>query len=174
MLNLNKKIIEKKLDIKLKEGTSLGVDTASRTGWALINVGKKDVNIDYGFIEIHTKDLYIKYNQMIKIFKGIISDNKIGSIVIEDTFFGTNVHVLKLLSRIGMIVYVLSYLKPIDNIKFLSPVTARKNVSLKGNKKKSIVQEEFINKIDIDIKDIDIIDAIILGINGVIEHESLL
>jgi len=148
---------------------SLGVDTASRTGWAITDSHNDLITIDYKWIDIKTTDNNFKFNRMISIFSDIFKNYLPNIVIIEDTFLRFNVNVVKLLSRLGMIVYTCAYLSPVFCEKhFLGPSSARKNLGLKGNAKKEKVHEEFKEKFNIELEDPDIIDAIILSMNGII------
>lgn len=146
--------------------TCLGVDTASRTGWAKIVTTSKEVKIDYGFIDIDSKDRNFKFNQMIEIFPSLIKG--CDKVVIEDVFLKFNVMVHSFLSRIGMIVYVICHQQGIKEKGFIWATTARKNIGIKGNAKKEEIHREFIEKFDIKIDDPDIMDAVILALTGII------
>ena len=64
------KTLESRLNIKIKHNIKvLGIDTAPRrTGWCLLTVGDKVIEIDYGFIEVKSKNRYVTYNELINIF----------------------------------------------------------------------------------------------------------
>jgi len=170
MITIKIKELEKKLDKKIIRNIKvLGVDTASRTGWAKATVDDKEVKIDYGFIDIESKDKLVKFNFMIEAFPDLVKGND--KIVIEDVFMKFNVMVHSMLSRIGMIVYVLAHQMKINEKYFIWATTARKNIGLKGNVKKDVLHKEFTSKFGIKINDEDITDAIILVLSGIIEKE---
>lgn len=178
MIELDRKNLEKKLCFKLKNNiTVLGLDPASRTGWCLISATDNKIKIDYGFLDIDSKDVYFKYDRMIEVFKQYIDnldskkDNKL--VVIEDVFFGRNINTLKMLARIGMIIYVLATLKGIPKYYILA-TQARCKLKLKGVAKKKEVQEQFLSKVNLELDDNDIVDAIVLALNGLIEEDTLL
>jgi len=163
------KEVEKKLKIKIKKNINvLGIDTASRTGWATIKTNSKNLEIDYGYIDVRKlKSLNEKYDAMINSFGSLIKPKQ-NKVVIEDTFFGPNVYTLKLLSRIGMIVYVLARLKKIKNVFFINASSARSRLNFNSRAKKEEIHKEFRRRIKIKILDKDIMDAIILALNGVL------
>jgi hypothetical protein len=74
-----------------------------------------------------------------------------------------------MLSRLGAFAYSSAYLNKIPDIKFILATSARKYLGLKGNAKKKIIQKEFIKRLKLGIKDEDIVDAMILALNGVLE-----
>ena len=167
MITIKTKVLEKKLGKPIKVNiTVLGVDTASRTGWCKIVTTDKEVKIDYGFIDIDSKDRNFKFNQMIDIFPSLIKG--CDKVIIEDVFMKFNVMVHSFLSRIGMIVYVICHQQGIKDKDFVWATTARKKVGLKGNAKKEAIHKEFIEKFGIEIDDEDIMDSIILALNGII------
>lgn len=169
--------LEKKLGKKLKRNfTCLGIDTASRSGWAIFQTKDKDATLDFGVISIETKDFYYKYDHLIQLFGDLITrieeeEEKI--VIIEDVFFGKNINTLKILSRIGMIVYVLCFLKHVNKI-YLLATQARMRLGFKGNQKKEIIHAEFLKKTQLPIEDIDVVDAVLLAIVGAVETEVIL
>ena len=166
MINIKIQNLEKKLGKLIKRNiTVLGIDTASRTGWVKITVNSK-VKIDYGFIDITSKDRYFKFNQMIEIFPDLIKG--CDKVIIEDVYLKFNVMIHAMLSRIGMIVYVLAHQLGIKEKEFMWASTARKNLGLKGNAKKEEMHKEFKEKYNINIEDEDIMDALILAMNGIL------
>lgn len=172
MLILRTRKIEKALNIKIIPFlTCMGVDTASRTGWCRLSTDPDNIRLDYGFISIKTPDKYFKYNQYIEIFKDMLLESDI--LIIEESFYGRNVKVFQMLSRLGGFVYALAHLNGVKEKRFLLATSARKNIGLKGNLKKEIIQKIFCEKIDLEIEDNDIIDSIILALNGVIERKEI-
>ena len=171
------KKLEKILNRKvIKDTCVLGIDTASRTGWAEIKTTKKTVTINYGVVHLDTKDIYYKYDKLIEIFQNMIT-NQYKKVIIEDTHLkrykdkdGTwkaNVWMLKLLSRIGMIPYIFATLNSIDKI-FLTPSGARSILGIKGNVKKEEVHKWLNTVLGLKIEDKDASDAIVLALNGII------
>jgi len=146
--------------------TSLGVDTASRTGWCKLVTTKDNVQLDYGFIDIETTDKYYKYNKFIELFSTMVNTDKL---VIEESFFGQNAKTFQMLSRLGGFVYAIAHIHGQTDKRFLLATSARKYLGLKGNAKKEIIQEEFKKRLSLDLTDDDIIDAIILALNGVLK-----
>ncbi len=177
MLKLKISDLEKKLGKKLKRNfTCLGFDTASRTGWSIFQTKDKDCTLDFGVVNIQTKDFYYKYDNMIQIFGDLLIKlvgQKDRIVIIEDVFFGKNINTLKILSRIGMIVYVLCFIRDIPKIYMLA-TQARMKLGFKGNQKKEIIHKEFLERLSFDIEDIDVVDAVILSIAGAIEIEEIL
>jgi len=146
--------------------TCLGVDTASRTGWCKVTPTKDRVEFDYGFVDLKSKDKYFKYDQFIEIFNTFVKADKV---VIEESFMSRNVKTFQMLSRLGGFVYVLAKLHGVKDVRFLLATSARKFLDMKGNAKKQIIQEEFKKRLSLKLNDEDIIDAMVLALNGVME-----
>jgi len=177
MIKLDRKKIEESLGKKLENSViSYGIDTASRAGWASITTDKDNVYIDCGFIDIISKDLYFKYNQLIKAFTSLfkVNEPKNYKLVIEDTYFGKNVNVLKMISRMGMIVYICGKQAGIEDIQFVYPTTSRKHIGIKGTLKKVEVHKELSKLLGISLPDPDIADAIVLALVGITKENKLL
>jgi len=173
MLKISNKKLEKAFNKRIKKSVvCLGVDTASRTGWCKAVANDKECTFDYGFINVNSKDKYFKYSQYIEILDGIISKDE--DLIIEETFCGINIKSFQLLSRLGGFVYAVAHLKGVQHKKFILATTARKFLGFKGNAKKEIIQKQFIKKLGIEIDDEDVIDAIILALNGILEERTLL
>jgi Holliday junction resolvasome RuvABC endonuclease subunit len=175
MIEMKLSSVEKRLGKRLHDDTScVGLDTASRSGWCKIVTDRKNdkIYLDYGYIKVDTKDMYFKLDELIKIFQQLISTWNC-KIVIEDVFFGRNVNTLKVLTRIGTICYTLARLKA-HHTEFIMAVSARAKLGLKTNVKKEVVHKQFTELLKIDIKDIDIIDAIVLALGGLLQPEGLM
>jgi len=173
---IDKEKVEKALGKKLQTNIiSVGVDTASRAGICTGYVKSDKLYLDTQFIHINSKDLYFKYNQLIKSFTALLTVDKPENyiLIIEDTYFGKNVEVLKMISRMGMIVYMCGKLAGIENIKFIYPTSSRKALGIKGTLKKAEVHKELAKIIDIQIDDPDIADAVILCLNGLLRNQQL-
>jgi len=173
MIILKIKELEKRLNKSIKHNVKcLGVDTASKTGWALITTDNSEVMIDYGTLNIKSSNNYHKYNYLIKFFDNLIYNNlnKNSIIVIEDTFFHFNPKMFAFISRIGMIVYTIAEICNIKNKYFITAAQARKNLGFKGTAKKEEIHRQFRNSLYINIKDKDVVDAIILALNGIIKE----
>lgn len=170
MITIKTKDLEKKLGLKIyREAKAVGIDTASRSGWCKIECHDGETTIDYGFVNVKSKDVYFKYDEIIKIFQKLL-DSWQCSVVVEDVYFGRSASTLKMLARIGMIVYVLSRLGGWP-VRFLLPSTARAGVGFNGTAKKDFVHAQIRDRLGIDFKDVDVIDAFVLALNGVVNKE---
>jgi len=145
----------------------LGVDTASRTGWCRAITDPDKIELDYGFISVHTTEQHHKYDQYINAFDSIINEGDI--VIIEESFYGKNVKTFQLLSRLGAFIYMLAHQKRIEDKKFMLATTARRILGFKGNLKKEIFQKEFIERVKLNTDDNDIVDAIALAFCGILE-----
>jgi len=176
MLKLPINTIEKAFNISIKSDyTVIGVDTASRTGICLAKSIGKHIILDYSFLDMSSKNKYHKYNTLIEYMNSNFNASAIDCVVIEETFFSRNAKAFQFLSRIGGMVYTVFYLKQVKDKQFISAVQARKTLGLPSIKKKEVVHKEFHKLIpNIKITDVDIIDAIILAINGLINKQGLL
>ena len=176
MIKIPIKVIEDNMSVKvLKNRTSLGVDTASRTGICLAKSNNKEIILDYSFLDMTSKNKYHKYNTLIDHMEKFFNNNSIDVVVVEETFFSTNAKVFQFLSRIGGMVYTLAHIIGIKEKVFISATSSRKALGLPCNKKKVVVHAAFHDAVpNVKIEDIDIIDAIILAINGLIEPDSLI
>lgn len=178
MLKLSIKTFEKKLGFKLKNNViCLGLDCATRTGYCLVETNNKNINIDWGYIEVKSPNVYIKLDQMYKLFQDLLvktmhnDSKKKKLVIIEDVFFSKNVHVIRLLARIGMICYCICYDLGLSK-EFLMASHARKNLNFPGNVKKDILHKQIDKKLKLGIKDVDCMDALVLALNGIISERK--
>ena len=158
----------------MKQGVSvLGFDTASRTGWAKIETTATQAHVEWSFVDIDSRDLIYKYTQYAKIFHSLIN-NKIQKVIIEETYFGRNLKVFQMLSRLGGIVFGIAVMQGVQEKQFISAIQARKYLGFKCNVKKEVVHAEFHERLKkVKVDDIDAIDAIILALCGIFEEERI-
>ena len=175
MIKIPINTIESKLPYVIKKNCcSVGVDTASRTGLCIARTTKTDISLDYSFLDMQSKNKYHKYNTLINHINNYLKNEKVDILVIEETFFGMNANVFQFLSRIGGMVYTVAHLLNIKEKVFITATQSRKALQLPCNKKKDVVHEAFHVLIpEVKITDIDIIDAVILALNGLILPQSL-
>lgn len=167
LLSMLIKEFEKKIGKVLKKNCFvLGLDTATKTGWTVLKTTKKKIYFTHGTFKVDTKDTNFKYNEIIDIFQKLIQPKQ--QVVIEDTFYRFNPAMFRMISRIGAIAYTIAHLKGCE-VSYIFATTARKNLGLKGNGKKEEVQAEFLRMTNIKEIDNDIIDSIILALNGALE-----
>jgi len=166
MLTLTKKTLEQRLHLKLRKDdtVSLGLDCATRTGWCVAKTIGKYVEFDYGFIDLTILEHDLRYERFIDAISSLVQ-SRIDLVVVEDCFFGHNVHTLKLLARLGVVAFTLAYQRHIPRT-FLSAAQARKRLGFKGTEKKKLVQQAFLSRMEITLDDNDIVDAMILSLCG--------
>ena len=171
--------VEKAFGIRIKRDfQALGVDTASRTGWCIAKTDKKHISLNVSFVDTGgSKDPDFRYKRLIETFSHLINDYikpKEDCVVIEDTFMHMkfmNPKSFSLISRIGMIVYVLAELKGVENKYFILASQARMKLKLKGTAKKEEIHKELLKRLKLKLDDIDILDAIILAIGGLVADQ---
>lgn len=179
MIKIKVEKAEEGLGVTLnKQIKSIGVDTASRAGICTSWVDKGILHLDTEFVHVDSSDLYFKYNQLLKTFRSLFSkcakDPVKYKLVIEDTFLKFNVKVLKMLTRLGMIVYICGHDAGIEDIKIITPKASRALIGLDGKLKKEAVHKELSKKLGIEITDGDIGDSIVLSLCGLVEPERSL
>jgi len=171
MIVIKNKKLEKAFNKRIIPGiTCLGIDAASRTGWCKIETDLNHIKLDYAFIDIKSKDRIFKYNQYLQIFN---SFPLVDRVIIEESYYSRNVKGFQMLSRLSGIIYAVLRLRKVEDISFILASTARKNLGLKGTRKKEIVHKEFSEKLETKLKDPDVIDAFILALNGILEDYTL-
>jgi len=186
------KEIEKKLGFKLKRNIlSLGVDTASTTGLAILETDKKTLRIKTSTFKLpvikKTEELSDKFVEKLEFMLRTIRDFKKKEftkkkanqtiLVLENSFMGVNVVTFGLLRMLAGIVFA-EFFDNFEQIKIIFPMSARKNVGFKSQLKRGVKREEkkkeivnFINAIfDTQIKDDNQVDALILALNGLKEE----
>jgi Holliday junction resolvasome RuvABC endonuclease subunit len=169
MITLNINDIQEKLKKSLKRNYKvLGLDIASRTGWAVIKTDKENLTLDYGFISVQSKDELQKFDEYIKQFSELIKSNY--KVVIEDCYFKF-VSALKLLAKLEGIAYTICRINEVkEQPMFIGPSSARKLVGCKGNAKKPEVHQWIRDSLGIILDDEDASDAVILAFCGVINE----
>jgi len=191
-MNIKIKDIEKKLGFKLKRNTlSLGVDTASTTGLAILETDNLRLRIETSTFKLptvkKTDELSDKFVEKLEFMLRSIRDFKKNNLkkkasntvlVLENSFMGINVVTFGLLRMLAGIVFS-ELFDNFEQIKIIFPMTARKEVGFKSQLKRGAKREEkkkeiinFINAIfDTQIKDDNQVDALILALNGLKEEK---
>jgi len=162
----------------IKLGWYVGLDLASKSGFAVVHVTKKGVElVNYTSVSIPTgipelEKLHFidcALDSFLKGTKKIPLDTAIYTI--EDCFLGKwNPKTFKLLARLeGYIIHSLLMSTHGENIKLIYPSQARKMVGLAGNAKKDMVVD-FVNTLTNTtlFKPVhhNIADAIVLALAG--------
>ena len=190
-MNFKIKDIENKLGFKLKKDTySIGVDTASTTGLAILETDKKCLKIRTSIFklpEVKKEDeLSDKFVEKLESMLRNIRDFKhkeFGKkkanntiLVLENSFLSFNPVTFGLLRMLCGIIFA-ELFDNFEQIKIIFPLSARKNVGFKselkkGTKSKDKKQEiiNFVNNIfGTEETDDNITDAVILALNGLKE-----
>lgn len=147
----------------------LGLDVAARTGWCVIYSNSKKIEIDYGFINLKTPDMYFKFDKFIEEMSFLIKKDDI--VVIEDSFMQNNAWVLKMLAKMEGIAYTVARLNKAKSIQFIMASSSRKTIGIKGNCKKADVANWLSNNLKVNLEDEDAADAIVLGLVGVLQNK---
>ena len=174
---------------KLYQGTLVGLDLATKSGYAIIKVDASKVNlVGYGSIKIprHSNDilrLETTANTITNIIKSYLCQGT-SIITIEDCFLAKwNPRTFGFLSRLSGYVASSIYNEfrnciPLHHIKLIPPSTAKKLVGLKGNCSKeetikfvnSLLKRHLFREIHNNIT-----DAIVLALaGGVNDKQSIL
>ena len=170
--------LEQTLECKIdRKVISLGLDTATKSGWCIAKVDNGDVLLSIGFINIDVKSIKdkdirneLRYNAIYDTLKGLIKPEY--KVVIENVFYGGNAQTLILLARIGAIAWCVCKEKGVSNIIWKSAVQARTVLNMKGKKikkdKKSVML--YVNELlGTELSNSDELDAIVLALNGLIK-----
>ena len=192
-MNFKIKDIEKKLGFKLLRNTyTLGIDTASTTGLAILETDNKSLKIKTSIFKLpvvkKTDELSDKFVEKLEFMLRTIRDfkkNEFGKkkatktvLVLENSFLGCNPVTFGLLRMLCGIIFA-ELFDNFEKIKIIFPMSARKNIGFKSQLKRGTKREEkkkelidFVNNIfGTEEKDDNIIDAIILALNGLKEKE---
>ena len=169
--------VEARLGLKLKRNCiSLGLDTATKTGYSIAETNKKELRINVGFInvdvsKIKDRDLrdQLRYDTVYKSLIDLIKPHH--RVVIENVYYGGNARTLIILSRIGAIAWTICKFLKVkkENIIWKSAAQARKMIGIKGNAKKAIVMAKVNEFLGINLRNDDEADAVVLSLVGLIE-----
>ena len=171
--------LETILDYEIKTNfTSIGFDTAIRTGVCIIKTTKENVEFDWYFLEFAKKKSKERYIRMGKEFADTLESENVDCCIIEDThlkYFGkfAQVQTLKTLTRFGGLILANAINNDIPfEIIGASPARSKFHIDTKGygvgNSKKAVA-EWLKNNLKIELDDEDISDAIILALLGICE-----
>ena len=163
----------------------LGVDVSMHnTGLAVIRTTEDYLILDilHNIIVPKKVDLLTGVDlflSQISEFKQIIAQKyKLDKMIIEDCFFLQNVKVVKTLARFGILIY--DKMRDITTkTEFMLPTRARNltnfkksSKEIKGTKLKKEIVAYVNNTLDINIKDDNLSDAIILALAGLVEKDE--
>lgn len=171
--------IEEAFDIKLKKNTtSLGLDTATKTGYCIAKTNTKTLTLNIGFINLDVKGIKdkdlrnaIRYEEIYRHLKTLIKHEYI--VVVENVYYKRNPQTLILLARIGVIAWTIAKVKGCKVIIWKTASQARKllgiNQKCPKGKSKEVITKRVNKRLKINIKNSDEIDAIVLALNGLIK-----
>jgi len=180
-MKLKIKDVENAFGIEIRQSTiSLGLDTATKTGYCIATTTKKTIDLSVGFInvdvkEIKDKDLRneLRYEEIYRKFKSLIQPKYI--VVIENVYHSFNAQTTILLSRIGAIAWTLARTVKAKTI-WKTASQARKalgiNQKCPRGKSKEVITDRVNTLLNISITNNDEIDAIVLAITGLIKMED--
>jgi len=186
-LNYLNNMVNLKINKPIKKGTLIGLDLASKSGYAVIKSSNKKVSlVSYGSINIdrHSNELLRLHNTASLLVRTInpFITSKNTLITIENCYLGKwNPRTYGFLSRLSgyiipSIINAYRGILTINNFKLLYPSTSKKLVGLKGNanKQDSVnYVNNIINNKRLEFKLIhnNICDAIILALAGGFDEE---
>lgn len=191
MIRIDHSKLEKNLGFKLKKNTFVvGLDTATKTGIAMIDVTSKKIEIEVDLMTIpaikDSEDKSDEYQQKLALLlkwvrefkKRIIAKPKNKRILIlENSYLGFNAWTYGFLKMFGGLIYAELY-DYFEDIRLIFPTSARKQAGFKsllpkGTKSKDKKQEimTWVSKmVESEIEDDNIADAIMLAIAGLKEQ----
>jgi len=165
------KDLEKKLNKKIKRNyTSIGIDTATKTGIGYISTNKTNITIDWALIEFSSDSIQELYKQMYREF-GEFIDKKTNICVVEDVFLGMNPNTTIKLARFGG----LAIAQAINNKVSFETIGARSARAklfkidykkYKGRTKEAV--SDYIKSLGIEINEHNCADGVLLALLGII------
>ena len=144
---------------------SMGIDNASKKlGYSIMQDG---VLIEYGVMEETDDNVFERMCNLYNRIEEKINLHKVECIIIEDTFFSTNIKVLKVLSQLQGVIMALCFKHDIM-LRLYLPSEWRKIVGLKGKKRaeQKLAAIEYVNNkygFSLKKKDDDIAEAIMIN-----------
>lgn len=171
MIKINIKKLEKITGYKIQKGfTTIGLDIATKTGYAILTSDQKNVILDCGFISFDKSTDHQRYKQFYMAFKELITTQDLT--VIEDTFLGRNPNGMKQLTRFGTLAIATCIDKRVP-YEIIGAASARAKLKIDSRKfgkgkSKLAVADYLKTKLDIDLgmELNDVSDAIVLAILG--------
>lgn len=168
MITIKIETLQRKLKKPIKRNIKvLGLDVASKTGFAKIYVDQKNISIEYGSIDVKTTDIYEKMNRYIEEFLRLIDNSFLT--IIEDCFVGINPKGSLQLAKLEGVAYTICRtVLPDKQPRFIQPLAARKLIGVPGKGKKYDVAIWLKKNLNLSITDEDAADAIVLAICGIL------
>jgi Holliday junction resolvasome RuvABC endonuclease subunit len=144
---------------------SMGIDNASKKlGYSIM---QDRVLIEYGVMEETDDNVFERMCNLYNRIEEKVNLHKVECIIIEDTFFSTNIKVLKVLSQLQGVIMALCFKHDIM-LRLYLPSEWRKIVGLKGKKRaeQKLAAIEYVNNkygFSLKKKDDDIAEAIMIN-----------
>lgn len=165
------KKLEKGTGYKIFKGyTVIGLDIATKTGYAILTTGTKDVILDLGFISFDKSTDHQRYKQFYVAFKELITNQD--KAIIEDTFLGRNPNGMKQLTRFGALALANCIEKKVP-YDIIGAASARAKLHIDSRKfgkgKSKLAVADWLKTklgIDLGMELNDVSDAIVLAILG--------
>lgn len=169
-MKITLKKLEEVTGYKIKRGfTTIGYDTAERTGVCQIKTNTKVAEFDWTFVEFDSKNEHIYYKNMVLFFENSLNNQDLA--VIESTFVGQNPMGSISLTRLGAFGISEAIRKKIPWER-IGASSARAKLKIdarklgKGRSKESVAYW-LETKLGIKLDDPDISDGIVLALLGI-------
>ena len=145
----------------------LGIDPGTRNlGYAIVEKNSFNIKlVEAGLIKIKQDELQYQITQMVEGLEQIFNSHQIKEVAIEDIFYAYNPKTfIKLAQFRGAI--ALKVLQEFGNFSEYTPLQVKKAVTGNGKSKKEQVafMVKRLLKINVDIKPLDITDAIAVAL----------
>ncbi len=145
----------------------LGIDPGTRNlGYAIVEKNSFNIKlVEAGLIKIKQDELQYQITQMVEGLEQIFNSHQIKEVAIEDIFYAYNPKTfIKLAQFRGAI--ALKILQEFGNFSEYTPLQVKKAVTGNGKSKKEQVafMVKRLLKINVDIKPLDITDAIAVAL----------
>jgi Holliday junction resolvasome RuvABC endonuclease subunit len=151
--------------------SSIGVDTASKTGIGFITTDANYAIVNWSLISFEANNIQELYKQMYKEFDKFI-DKSVDFVVVEDVFLGMNPDTTIKLARFGGLVLACAINNDIPFATIGAKSARAKLFKLDPKKYKGRTKEavaEYLQSIGIKIDENNCADGIILALLGIIE-----
>lgn len=190
-IHLELKKLEKNLGLKLKQKSyCVGIDTASKTGIAIISTTASKVTIDTALMKIpslprDTEDKSAQYEQALDVLVNMTKDLRLKFkpkghpiLVLENSFMSINAWTYGYLKGFMGILYAILH-DCFEDILIMFPMAARKKVGFKstlpkktkGKEKKAEIMGWVSKVIETEIAEDNIADAIVLALAGLVRND---
>jgi Holliday junction resolvasome RuvABC endonuclease subunit len=164
--------LEKKLNKKIKRNyTSIGIDTATKTGIGYICTNSRNIIIEWALIEFNSNSIQELYKQMYNEF-GVFIDKQTNICVVEDVFLSFNPDVTIKLARFGGLAIAQAINKNV-HFEMIGAKSARAKLfkldckKWKGRTKEAVA--DYLKNIGIEINEHNCADGVLLALLGIIK-----